>query len=161
MEVPAVRALGKHAETIQHTCGPTRPRVCTFYALTDRDVPDERRLRLPRRVPSRSRGRYHRSGSVRDDDGTARQRARYRRLALLPRPALARRIGDEPSFRRLASDRLGVEVVAANFRELRTDEAFLDALQSAIAADLDRFNADSVDEVLHKYLGSSVHVREE
>jgi len=42
----------------------------------------------------------------------------------------------------------------------RTDEAFLDALQSAIAADLDRFNADSVDEVLHKYLGSSVHVRE-
>jgi len=33
-------------------------------------------------------------------------------------------IGDEPSFRRLASDRLGVEVVAANFRELRTDEAF-------------------------------------
>jgi len=59
-----------------------------------------------------------------------------------------------------ASDRLGVEVVAANFRELRTDEAFLDALQSAIAADLDRFNADSVDEVLHKYLGSSVHVRE-
>jgi len=71
-------------------------------------------------------------------------------------------IGDEPSFRRLASDRLGVEVVAANFRELRTDEAFLDALQSAIAADLDRFNADSVDEVLQqKYLGSSVHVREE
>jgi len=30
MEVPAVRALGKHAETIQHTCGPTRPRGMYF-----------------------------------------------------------------------------------------------------------------------------------
>jgi hypothetical protein len=70
-------------------------------------------------------------------------------------------IGDEPPFRELASERLGVEVVAADFRELRTDEAHLDALESAIAADLDRFNADSADEVLHKYLGSSIHVREE
>ena len=75
-------------------------------------------------------------------------------------------IGDEPAFRRLAEARLGladagsVEVVAADFRELRTDEAYLDALTESIAADLDRFNADSVDEVLRKYLGSSVHVRE-
>ena len=69
-------------------------------------------------------------------------------------------IGDEPSFRRLASDRLGVEVVAAEFRELRTDREHLDALRAAIAADLGRFNADAVDEVLHKYLGSSIHVRE-
>ncbi|EMA67742.1 hypothetical protein C461_08444 [Halorubrum aidingense JCM 13560] len=70
-------------------------------------------------------------------------------------------IGDEPSFRRLAGDRLGVEVVAASFRELRTDEAYLAALKTAIGADLDRFNAESVDEVLHKYLGSSIHVRPE
>ncbi|WP_424016051.1 LWR-salt protein [Halorubrum xinjiangense] len=75
-------------------------------------------------------------------------------------------IGDESSFRRLAEERLGVapaasvEVVAADFRELRTDEAYLDALKDAITADLERFNADSVDEVLRKYLGSSVHVRE-
>ena len=75
-------------------------------------------------------------------------------------------VGDEPSFRRLAAERLGIadapgaEVAAADFRELRTDEAFLDALKDAIAADLDRFNADSVDEVLRKYLGSSVHVRD-
>ena len=69
-------------------------------------------------------------------------------------------IGDEPTFRALASDRLGVEVVAVEFRELRADEAYLDALQREIAADLGRFNADSVDEVLHKYLGSSIHVRE-
>lgn len=68
-------------------------------------------------------------------------------------------IGDEPTFRALASDRLGVDVVAAEFRELRTDEAFLDALKREIAADLDRFNAGSVDEVLRKYLGSSVRVR--
>jgi len=69
-------------------------------------------------------------------------------------------IGDEPSLRRLASDRLGVEVVAADFRELRTDREYLDALKREIAADLGRFNADSVDEALHKYLGSSIHVRE-
>ncbi|RLM72799.1 LWR-salt protein [Halorubrum sp. Atlit-26R] len=75
-------------------------------------------------------------------------------------------IGDEPSFRRLAEERLGlagapgVAVVGADFRELRTDEAYLDALKDAIAADLARFNADSVDEVLRKYLGSSVHVRD-
>ncbi|WP_435092986.1 LWR-salt protein [Halorubrum sp. N11] len=70
-------------------------------------------------------------------------------------------IGDEPSFRRLATDRLGVEVVAADFRELRTDREHLDALRSTIASDLTRFNADSVAEVLHKYLGSSIHVRGE
>ncbi len=69
-------------------------------------------------------------------------------------------IGDEPSFRRLASERLGVDVVAASFRELRTDEAFLDAFEAEIAADLDRFNADSVSEVRNKYLGSSIHVRD-
>ncbi|TKX53319.1 hypothetical protein EXE42_13135 [Halorubrum sp. SP3] len=75
-------------------------------------------------------------------------------------------IGDEPSFRRPAEERLGiadaagVEVAAADFRELRTDEAYLDALKAAVADDLGRFNADSVDEVLRKYLGSSVHVRE-
>ncbi|QKG93271.1 LWR-salt protein [Halorubrum salinarum] len=75
-------------------------------------------------------------------------------------------VGDEPSFRRLAEERLGLAnapgaaVVAADFRELRADEAYLGALKEAIADDLGRFNADSVDEALHKYLGSSVHVRE-
>ena len=75
-------------------------------------------------------------------------------------------IGDEPAFRRVAAERLGVagseavEVTAVEFRELRTDEAYRDALRDAIAADLAPFNADSVDEVVHKYLGSSVHVRE-
>jgi len=73
-------------------------------------------------------------------------------------------VGDEPSFRRLTEDRLGLggaAVVAADFRELRTDREHLDALKDAIADDLARFNAGSVDEVLHKYLGSSIHVRGE
>ena len=70
-------------------------------------------------------------------------------------------IGDEPTFRTLASDRLGVEVVAVAFRELRTDREQLDALRREITDDLTRFNADSVDEVLRKYLGSSIHVRGE
>ena len=69
-------------------------------------------------------------------------------------------VSDEPSTRAFLGDRLGVTVVKAAFRELRTDRAYLDALETAIAADLSRFEADGVDEVLHKYLGSSVHVRE-
>jgi hypothetical protein len=60
----------------------------------------------------------------------------------------------------LASEALGVEVVAVDFRELRTDETYLASLREAIEADLSPFRADHVDEVLHKYLGSSIHVRE-
>jgi len=45
-----------------------------------------------------------------------------------------------------------------SFSELRTTEAYLDDLKAAIADDLDAFNADTVSEVLKKYLGSSIHV---
>ncbi|MFC5279753.1 LWR-salt protein [Halorubrum rubrum] len=69
-------------------------------------------------------------------------------------------VGDEPSARRFLGERLGVEVESVAFRELRTDRAYLDALEAAIDADRSRFNAESVDEVLHKYLGSSIHVRD-
>lgn len=75
-------------------------------------------------------------------------------------------VGDEPSFRRETAARLGIadaagiEVSAVDFRELRTDREYLEALQTAIAADLGRFNAESVDDALHKYFGSSIHVRE-
>lgn len=69
-------------------------------------------------------------------------------------------VGDEPSMCEFASDRLGVDVVAIEFAELRTDEAYLDALKEAVADDPGAFNAESVDEVLHKYLGSSIHVRD-
>ena len=56
---------------------------------------------------------------------------------------------------------LGVAVESVEFRELETDPAYLKELKTAIEADLDRFNAESVDEVLHNHLGSSIHVREQ
>jgi hypothetical protein len=68
-------------------------------------------------------------------------------------------LGDERYFRELTEEALGVTVLSVDFRELRTDEAYLDALKAEIGADLDRFNADGVPEVLSKYLGSSIHVR--
>ena len=68
--------------------------------------------------------------------------------------------GDERALREEAERALGVTVEGVDFRELRTDEAYLDALKTEIAADLDAFNADSVSEVLSKYLGSSIHVTE-
>ncbi|MFW5939302.1 MAG: LWR-salt protein [Halolamina sp.] len=67
-------------------------------------------------------------------------------------------IGDEAPLREAVGDWLDVEVVSLSFAELRADEAYLDALKSEIERDLSRFNAESVDEVLHQYLGSSVHV---
>jgi hypothetical protein len=67
-------------------------------------------------------------------------------------------LADEPHFRRLVEDELGCPVVSASFSELRTDEAYFDALKAEIADDLALFNADSVSEVLTKYLGSSVRV---
>ncbi|MBP1988297.1 LWR-salt protein [Halolamina salifodinae] len=66
-------------------------------------------------------------------------------------------IGDESSLRDAASDWLGVEVVSLSFSELRADEEYLDALKAEIDRDLSRFNAENVDEVLHQYLGSSIH----
>ncbi|QIO23802.1 LWR-salt protein [Haloarcula sp. JP-L23] len=67
-------------------------------------------------------------------------------------------LADEAHFRRQATDALGVPVESASFSELQTTEAYLDALQAAIAADLDAFNAENVTEVLSKYLGSSIRV---
>jgi hypothetical protein len=66
--------------------------------------------------------------------------------------------GDETHLRELAGETLGVDVVSVRFSELRTDEAYLAALCEAIAADLEAFRAEDVDEVLSKYLGSSVRV---
>jgi len=67
-------------------------------------------------------------------------------------------VGDEAHARRLAEDALGVPVESASFSELRTSEGYLDDLKAAIAEDLDAFNAETVSEVLKKYLGSSIHV---
>ncbi|MFA9502272.1 LWR-salt protein [Natrinema sp. H-ect1] len=70
-------------------------------------------------------------------------------------------VGDDDYARRLAAEWLGVPertVDAVDFRELQADEAYLDALTEAIAADLEAFKADDVDDALSKYLGSSIRV---
>lgn len=70
-------------------------------------------------------------------------------------------VSDEEYARQLAAEWLGVPewtIEAVDFRELQTDEASLEALESAIAWDLEPFNAKSVSEVRSKYLGSSIRV---
>ncbi|WP_424018080.1 LWR-salt protein [Halorientalis pallida] len=67
-------------------------------------------------------------------------------------------LNDPDYFRELTEDALGVTVLSVDFRELRTDEAYLTALKREIAADPALFNADSTSEVLSKYLGSSIRV---
>lgn len=69
-------------------------------------------------------------------------------------------INDEAPVRALATDALDLDVDAVSFRELRTDETYYEALKDEIAANLELFNATDVAEVVNKYLGSSVHVRE-
>ncbi|WP_435333807.1 LWR-salt protein [Haloarchaeobius sp. TZWWS8] len=65
---------------------------------------------------------------------------------------------DPKHLRELAEDALGVPVLSVEFRGLRTDEAYLQALKAEIQDDLDLFKADTVSEVLSKYLGSSIQV---
>jgi hypothetical protein len=68
-------------------------------------------------------------------------------------------VGDKAHLRSIAEKYLGVPVSSITFSELETGRSYLDALKDAIAEDLTRFNVDSVDEVLHTHLGSSIHVR--
>jgi len=70
-------------------------------------------------------------------------------------------VADDDHMQRVASDRLGVTVESISFSELATDEPYLAALKTEIERDLDRFNADSVEEVLHQHFGSSIHVRDD
>lgn len=67
-------------------------------------------------------------------------------------------LNDPDYFRELTEEALGVTVQSVDFRELQTDEAYLDALRDEIAENLYLFNADDVSEVLSKYLGSSIRV---
>jgi hypothetical protein len=67
-------------------------------------------------------------------------------------------VEDEAYFRAVAEDALGVSVVSVSFSELRTDQAYLDALRDAVGAQLGEFKADTIDEALKKYLGSSIHL---
>ena len=70
------------------------------------------------------------------------------------------KVADADHMRALLADELGVDVVEVSFSELETDAAYRTALETEIETDLSRFNADSVDAVIHKHLGSSIHVRD-
>lgn len=61
-------------------------------------------------------------------------------------------------LRESAAELLGVEVVSVSFRELETDSEYFEALKAEMRADLDRFNADTVEGAVTKYLGSSIRV---
>ena len=67
-------------------------------------------------------------------------------------------LADPAGFRELTADALGVPVDSVEYRALETDREHFDALREAIGDDLAIFKADTVDEVVSKYLGSSVEV---
>ena len=64
-------------------------------------------------------------------------------------------------FRELTEEALGVPVEGVEYRRFETSEAGYEALKEAIAENLEQFNADSTDEVVNKYFGSSIDVRPE
>jgi len=68
-------------------------------------------------------------------------------------------INDDRHFRRLTEEALDVTVLSVEYRAFETDDEYLDALKDEIRDDLATFNADSVPEVLNKYLGSSIEVQ--
>ncbi|GAB6861645.1 LWR-salt protein [Haloplanus litoreus] len=65
-------------------------------------------------------------------------------------------VSDEAYLRDRAEEWLSVPVSGVTFSELRTDEAYLDALRDAIADD-PAFD-ESPREALHNHLGSSIRV---
>ena len=67
-------------------------------------------------------------------------------------------VNDPDHLRESAEDALGLEVRSVEFRELRAEAAYVEALKTEIADSLDLFNADDTAEVLRKYLGSRIHV---
>lgn len=72
-------------------------------------------------------------------------------------------VNDEPHMRGRMETTLGVPIEKIRFRELRTTSSYLDTLKEAITKDLDTRpavfgNATNADDVLKKYLGSSIHV---
>ncbi len=67
-------------------------------------------------------------------------------------------ISDSAYGRQRAEEWLGEPVESISFSELQVDEAYFEALKAEIATDLEAFNAETVSEVLSKYLGSSIRV---
>jgi hypothetical protein len=68
-------------------------------------------------------------------------------------------LNDPDHFRTLTAETLDVDVTGVDYRAFETDEEYLDALRAEIRANLPEFNADTVAEVVSKYLGSSVEVQ--
>ena len=67
-------------------------------------------------------------------------------------------VTDHEHARRFVDDRVDVAVEHVEFRSLRADREYVDALRDAVADDLDAFKAESVDAALSKYLGSRIDV---
>lgn len=61
-------------------------------------------------------------------------------------------------FRDRVADVLGVSVADVEFRAFETDQEYRRALEAAIEANLDAFNATSVRDVISKYFGSAIEV---
>ena len=84
------------------------------------------------------------------------------KFSLFFRDTLWRGEVSDPEYgRQLAEEWLGEPVESVSFRELQVDETYFAALKEAIADDLAAFNAEHVDEVLSKYLGSSIRVTDD
>ncbi|GGL51261.1 LWR-salt protein [Halocalculus aciditolerans] len=67
-------------------------------------------------------------------------------------------VNDPEDFRDRCEEVLDVPVENVEFRAFEVDEEYLAAFREEIANDLDEFKADSVDEVVNKYLGSRLEV---
>lgn len=67
---------------------------------------------------------------------------------------------DERRFRAVMEEWLSVPVDHVSFSEFVVSERYDDAWADAVAAELDRYNADSVREVRHNHLGSSIRVQD-
>lgn len=65
---------------------------------------------------------------------------------------------DERRFRAVAEEWLSVPVDHVHFSEFVVSEAYDEAWEAAVAAELGRYNAESVREVRHNHLGSSVRM---
>ncbi len=69
-------------------------------------------------------------------------------------------VNEPDHLRALAEETLDVPVRSIEFREFRTDEAYYEAFRTEIADNLELFNAENAADVVTKYLGSRIHVRE-
>lgn len=68
-------------------------------------------------------------------------------------------VNDERYVRDLLEEKLGVPVESVAFSALEMDEDYFETLKDEIAANLTLFKADTVTEVISKYLGSSITIR--